>query len=262
MGVTMSKKQSLAQAQILIVVLILATTLFGGCGMNYRPIENADQAKEYILSELEKKYGEKFSSDVDAEIDYTSEEKGYFHQYILTEIYSDSYPSEVFAAVCSRSKSYVTDTRAALIFKKDAESLINEAFSNTDFLARWEVSLGMFDTAHTWKEGDSFDEFMGEGGMFDPWLKINLYIKQGTSNEEATSQIYHCFHAVYDLGREFEMRAFYEGEENGSDSFFLYNTSANHYVYESEESVLEDIVRGLEVREFEKRYQEQKSAGG
>jgi hypothetical protein len=239
---------------IIFLSLVLATGLFlGGCNViGSANIKNADQAKAYILDGLRDKYGEEFVIDGDLRINYTGSEKNRSPSiYTADKVYPVSDPSIVFTANCLPWGG-LADTRAEYFFLPDAESLISQAFldAGIDYLSSWQTTVEMGATVKTWHEGDSFDKFMGNGASSDPYIQVKLYLTPGLSAEECAKQVFPSLQALYSMGRQFEIRVFFEGDKNAWDVFFLHNTQVNHYTFDTEASVLDSIQKGMWDREF------------
>ena len=175
-------------------------------------IESEEQAHVLLAAGLQERYGEEFVMAGQAGI---------------TNVYESDDPMiyyAEYAPVADRAKTFnanidiwggIQDNYGMYIFKEEAESRAAAPLAGFGFIESLAVELIGTDTSRVWREGDSFERYMGDGhGMFDPCVCVAIFLSDEYSDEVQAAQIKECMDSLYDVGFGIEVR-FYT--ENYSD---------------------------------------------
>lgn len=190
--------------KILILMTLIFMVLLGGCQMGDK-FSNQDEAREYLLADMEEKYG----------MTYEVTGRETYKNYPL---YGDVYTCvvspvgepdrEVYARVTQSGS--VSDNGATYLFAEGAEQIAQEVCESKDYVISYEVSLKAPITTHIWKKEDGLDNYIIKSGAYD---QIRITLEEGKSDEEYVELITDFLDELYQIDINSELRV-YAGEKD------------------------------------------------
>ena len=192
--------KGLAVVSMVMLLLFMLT----GCGMidnlqnaEYHggPFENnLESARTYLLTQLQEKYGIKFS--------VVGKEKlhnyGPFHGATYScEVAPADTPEQVATALVSQTDyQEVRDDYAVYYIKEDAEAPVLALCETKDYVIDQRVSLEMPGTEKTWTAEDGLERFLSESGAY---VKLVLRFTDDLDTETYAEYLYNFLNSIDQL---------------------------------------------------------------
>lgn len=171
-------------------VISLAILMLGGCGLIH-VFANQEEARKYVLSSMEERYGEVF----------TILEKEHYTSYPL---YGDVYICEVapeedkekitFVRVTQRGE--LSDSWATYLFNDEVAGDAREKLVETEDIKIKSVLLMAPHTQRLWKKEDGIEKYLQESGAY---LEIVATCEEGLSYSKYTEIIEEFLKPIYEL---------------------------------------------------------------
>jgi hypothetical protein len=215
---------------------LIATLALGGCLLMQGPdLRNAEEAQAYLIDYLGDTYGEPFM--------FVGNAKEYAHPVPNLYDYSGDYapvntPEKVFHAMVSTDGN-PTDNYGQWLFKAEVESYCADVCETKDYIDHFTAELEMPLTSHVWKQGDSVGSFLGGRSGGDPYDRVDVWLRDGMTDEEYATQIKDLFDDLYEVDCAVELQVVAEGS---AIFFHKISTDAN----QDKRYTVEDIIDTIE----------------
>jgi hypothetical protein len=222
-------------AVAILVVLALLPIASVGCSLarDEPNLETEAEAQACLLEYLEDKYGEPFMFVGNAKQNKHPVSNPLYD-------YSGDYapvnaPEKVFRGWIS-TKGHPRDNYGQWVFKEDAEALCGDICVSKDYIENYTVVLQSPWTDRVWKKGDSIDKYLGDKGRSDPSNRVEVWLKEGLSDEEYAKQIIDLMTEMAELNCAVILQA-----SVGDEVIYFNNIYKDYMPSLSEEDVLDDI---------------------
>ena len=250
----------------LAAALALSLLLSGGCRMphivdtnaNVETIDSPEEARDFLVRQLEKKYGEPFVWVRDLYASGPTNSPEYHGEYALS-VDQD----KVFEATVSHGR-LCADNYAKYIFKDRAEKYVTDVLDQKAYIEGYAVEFDSSLTRYRWSEEDTLESFLGDGPFY-AYSGTKVWLGPGRSSAEHAADIKDLLASLNGQPCAVEL-AVYDGDK---ELFFCYirHKRLSTYSFEEfqdkmgDERYIEGLIDKHDSIEFQRRREDDRRQG-
>lgn len=205
--------------------IMLCAILVNGCGRLSSGFSSGEEAKEYVLNRLEKKYKQAFIFTEEPE--YKEEKAGL--RWIKGGIAPESEPSET-AYVYARDTGFFEDDYHVYYFKDGLEKLAKPLCKDKDYIEECAIEVRGKSTDTLWTGKETLEEYLRQG---EYEIYVNPRFPEGKTDDEYADEILTLLNELYESGLNITLTVSLKGDVT---IFFAdldqYGRTENEYTHE------------------------------